>query len=455
MNAQTMETLAGLARRTGGRLRGLDAGFARVVTDTRQLQAGDLFVALVGERFDGHDFIAQARAAGAVGVLVSRPSEDAAPQVLVNDTLAALQRFASAWRDDFHLPVVGITGSAGKTTTRHLATRVFSEFGSVLATVGNLNNHIGVPLTLCRLRAEHRAAVIEMGASHQREIALLAGIAKPDIGIVTLAGDAHLEGFGSRDGVAHGKGEMFTALGGRGTAVINADDHYAPLWREMAGSSRVLSFGLDRPADVTARGVELADAGSRFELVCEAGCVAVDLHLPGRHNVRNALAAAAAGLAAGLPPAAVARRLGEARVVQGRGVWSVGRGGAHISDDSYNANPTSVRAALETLARRSGTRIAVLGDMAELGTAEEALHEQVGRDAQELGINALYTIGSLSRATAHGFGSRARHFDALPALLAALTPQLGPDVSVLVKGSHSAHMERVVEALAADGGERA
>lgn len=447
----TMTTLADFARRAGGRLSGADAGFARVTTDTRALQAGDVFVALVGERFDGHAFVAQALQAGAAGAVVAHAVAAAGPQVVVADTLLALQRFAASWRSDFRLPVVGITGSVGKTTTRTLTAAVCAELGPVLANAGNLNNHIGVPLTLCRLGAEHRVAVIEMGASRRGEIALLAALVKPDIGVVTVAGDAHLEGFGGRDGVAHGKGEMFAALGGRGTAVINADDHYAPLWRAMAGTSRILTFGLDSPADVTARSLRLEAGGSRFELVTATGHARVTLQLPGRHNVRNACAAAAAGVAADVPLAAIARRLGAARPVAGRGVWCVGRGGAQVSDDAYNANPTSMQAALEVLAQRGGRRIAVFGDMGELGPDAEVLHEQVGRAARALGIDALYAVGPLSRATVRGFGPAARHFDDQDALLAALTPLLAPGVSVLVKGSHSAHMERVVAALTRGG----
>ncbi|TAM10253.1 MAG: UDP-N-acetylmuramoyl-tripeptide--D-alanyl-D-alanine ligase [Nevskiaceae bacterium] len=443
-----MTTLADFASRTGGRLSGADAPFARVTTDTRALQPGDLYVALIGERFDGHDFAAQAQQAGAVGAVVAHAVDGVAlPQVVVGDTLAALQRFAASWRAGFAIPLVGITGSVGKTTTRTLTAAVFAELGPVLANVGNLNNHIGVPLTLCRLRAEHRAAVIEMGASHQREIALLASLAKPGIGVVTLAGDAHLEGFGGRDGVAHGKGEMFTALGGRGTAVINADDHYAPLWRDMAGTSRILTFGLDVPASVTAREVELDASGCHFTLATATEEARVALQLPGRHNVRNACAAAAAGLAAGLSLAAIARRLGTPRTVAGRGVWCAGLNGAQVSDDAYNANPTSMRAALEVLARRGGRRIAVFGDMGELGPDAEALHEQVGHVARALGIDTLCGVGPLSRATVRGFGTGGQHFADQGALLAAVAPLLAPNVSVLVKGSHSAHMERVVAAL--------
>ncbi|HEX7385076.1 MAG TPA: UDP-N-acetylmuramoyl-tripeptide--D-alanyl-D-alanine ligase [Burkholderiaceae bacterium] len=453
MNAgpKPMPRLADFARRAQGVLRGTDAPFERVMTDSRQARRGDLFVALRGERFDGHAFLSAVADAGAAGAVVARAADGAFSQIVVADPLAALQAFAHSWRGDFHIPLVGVTGSAGKTTTRQLAAAVFAELGPVCATQGNLNNHIGVPLTLCRLRTEHRAAVIEMGANHAGEIALLADIARPTIGIVTLAGDAHLEGFGSRDGVAHAKGEMFAALNDNGTAVINADDFYAPLWRRLAGRARIIHFGLDRQAEVAADDVRLDDAGSRFVLRVDLdgtrGEAPVRLALPGRHNVRNALAAAAAGLVAGVPLEAVARRLADARPIAGRGVWMTAANGARILDDSYNANPTSVRAGLEVLARRPGTRIALLGDMAELGPEGLALHEAVGRQARALGIDVLCTVGSLSRATALGFGAGARHFDDVETAVAALRDLLGPDVSLLVKASHSAHLERVVAAL--------
>lgn len=450
MSAADMTTLSDLARRVGGSLHGADAGFTRVVTDSRQLCRGDLFVALTGEHFDGHDFVRRAFNLGAAGALVARPVDGVPAQVVVApgmDTLDALQRFAASWRADFTLPLVGVTGSVGKTTTKQMLAEILTVLGPVLATEGNLNNHIGVPLTLCRLRAGHRAAVIEMGANHAGEIAALAALARPGIGLVTMAGDAHLEGFGSRDGVAHAKGEMFAALGGRGVAVINADDVYAPLWKQLAGTARILSFGFGGDADVRATHVQMHATGSRFTLHAHQSQAGVSLTLSGRHNVVNAVAAAAAAIAAGVDLAAVAAGLGRIRPVAGRGVWTRTVQGAAVLDDTYNANPTSVRAALEVLAQRSGTRIAVLGDMGELGTGAAELHRLIGADARALGLDALYGLGALSASTVRGFGRGAAHFDSVEALTAALRPQLGPQVSVLVKGSRSARMERVVAAL--------
>lgn len=445
-----MERLSDVARRLGAERLGDDAAFARVVTDTRQIRAGDLFVALKGERFDGHDYVVQAKALGAAGAIVSRVVDGGGAQILVPDTLLALQAYSTSWRQDFSLPVVGVTGSSGKTTTKQILAAVFAARGPVLATEGNLNNHIGVPLTLLRLRAEHRTAIIEMGANHGGEIALLAALARPDVGIVTQAGDAHLEGFGSRDGVAHAKGEMFSALHG-GVAVINADDVYAPLWRGLAADASRLSFGFSETADVRASDLvgvpEQAPEATEFTLHAPAGSQRVTLPLPGRHNVANALAAAAAGIALGLSLEEIGAGLGRVAPVAGRLAWSRTREGARLLDDSYNANPTSLRAALALLAGLPGERRLVLGEMRELGADAVELHEEAGRAARALGIERLYTLGALARHAANGFGTRAQAFEQLEPLVEALREDLGPDVTVLVKGSRGARMERVITLL--------
>jgi len=457
----TMEHLSAVARRIGGRLLGADAAFARVVTDTRQLRRGDLFVALKGERFDGHDYVLRAASLGAAGSLVSHAVDGAPAQVVAADTLAGLQAYAASWRRDFAIPVIGVTGSSGKTTTKQMLAAVCAARGPVLATEGNLNNHIGVPLTLLRLHAEHRTAVIEMGANHAGEIALLAQLARPDIGIVTQAGDAHLEGFGSREGVAHAKGEMFSALGGRGVAVVNRDDTYFDLWLGLAGAATVLSFGLSPRADVRAEniGAEPAQAPTHsvFTLVTPQGRVRVELPLPGRHNVVNALAVAAAGLALGMDLHAIADGLAAVRPVAGRLSWMNTQQGARLLDDSYNANPTSLRAALDLLAGLPGQRWLVLGDMKELGDDAAALHEEAGRTARTLGIDRLYTIGALAQQAAEGFGAQGRHFASAEALIEALREHLaGTDpaqVALLVKGSRSSRMERIVAALTGQAAE--
>ncbi|TXH04439.1 MAG: UDP-N-acetylmuramoyl-tripeptide--D-alanyl-D-alanine ligase [Nevskiaceae bacterium] len=451
-----METLYAAAQRIGARLIGDNAGFARVVTDTRQLAAGDLFVALKGENFDGHDFVAQAGARGAVGALVSRVVDCALPQIVADDTLTALQRYAASWRNDFDLPVVAVTGSNGKTTTKQLLSAVFAARGPVLATQGNLNNHIGVPLTLLSLRREHRTAVIEMGANHLGEIALLTQLARPDVGVITQAGDAHLEGFGSREGVARGKGELFAGLSAGGVAVINADDVYAPLWRELAASASIISFGFGEHADVRAVHAQPdpaeAPTGMRFELRAPEGRQTVTLPLPGRHNVGNALAAAACGVALGMDLRDIAAGLARVQAPQGRLNWKATPEGARLLDDSYNANPTSLRAGMELLAGLGGERILALGGMAELGADAPRLHREAGEAAKALGIDRLYALGPLAAEAAQGFGAGGQAFDDADALAAALRPQLNKNVVLLVKGSRSSRMERVVAALTGDGG---
>ncbi|AXQ31635.1 UDP-N-acetylmuramoyl-tripeptide--D-alanyl-D-alanine ligase [Solimonas sp. K1W22B-7] len=445
-----MDRLATLARLLGGELAGTDAGFDRVVTDTRALQPGDLFVALQGDRFDGHNFLEAAAAAGAAGALVSRRVALPLPQVVVGDTLKALQDYAADWRSRFDIPVVAVTGSNGKTTTKQLLASVFAARGPVLATHGNLNNHIGVPLTLLGLREEHRTAVIEMGANHPGEIALLARLARPDVGVITQAGDAHLEGFGSREGVARAKGELFAALAG-GVAVINADDVYAPLWRDLARHASVLTFGFGEDADVRALHAHPeppeAPSAMQFELRAPNGRQSVRLPLPGRHMVANALAAAACGVALALDLQQVAQGLSAVDAPSGRLSWKTTPQGARLLDDSYNSNPTSLRAGLELLAGMAGKRWAILGGMAELGPGTEQLHADAGRIARDLGIDRLLTLGPLARRAAEAFGRGAQAYDSVEELAAAANQQLDAQTVVLVKGSRSARMERVVAAL--------
>ncbi|GAB4359994.1 MAG: UDP-N-acetylmuramoyl-tripeptide--D-alanyl-D-alanine ligase [Immundisolibacter sp.] len=426
-----------------------EGGFDGVSTDTRTLRAGELFVALQGPRFDGHDYLPRAAAAGAAGAVVRR-AHPALPCLEVADPLVALSQLAAAWRARFELPLVAITGSSGKTTIKELAAAALAGGGPVLATRGNRNNHIGVPLTLLELRATHRAAVVEMGMSAAGEIAHLAELAQPTVGVIGNAGAAHLQGLGSVAAVARAKGELIEHLPSQAVAVLNADDAYFPLWRRLAGSRRVITFGLDADADVTAR-YRLLAAGSELELRTPTGTAQARLQLLGRHNVRNALAAAAAALATGRPLGEIAAGLGQVRPVPGRLCPLAGRNGARVIDDSYNANPASVQAAIEVLRELPGQRLLVLGDMGELGAEAPALHAQCGADARAAGIDSLLTLGPLSAAAAAAFGRGARAFDDRAALLDALVPSLQAGVTVLVKGSRSAGMERVVQAIAAEG----
>jgi UDP-N-acetylmuramoyl-tripeptide--D-alanyl-D-alanine ligase len=445
-------TLAAFAAASGATLLGGDRDFGVVSTDSRTLPAGALFVALRGERFDGHDFAAAAVGRGAVAVLVERDLGLPVPQLLARDPLAALSAAAAAWRAGFDIPVVGVAGSNGKTTTKEMVAAILAERGPVLATRGSLNNHIGVPLTLFGIGPEHRAAVIEIGANHPGEVAALAALARPTVGLVTNAGAEHLEGFGSLDGVARAEGELFGSLPADGTAVINADDAYAGLWRTLSTAGRTVTFGTHE-ADVRARGARLGVEdgawATRFELETLQGAVSVRLALPGLHNVVNAAGAAAAALACGATPAQVAVGLAQVRPVAGRLQLKPGAGGAWIVDDSYNANPSSAIAGLDVLAALPGEHWLVLGDMAELGAHAEAAHAEVGRHARLTGVTRLEAVGEHARHAVAAFGAGGRwHADA-SALADALRPALRPGVTVLVKGSRVNRLERVVGALEA------
>jgi UDP-N-acetylmuramoyl-tripeptide--D-alanyl-D-alanine ligase len=451
-----MRSLADLARATGGVLHGADGPFGLVTTDTRALEPGALFVALRGERFDGHQFVPEALERGAAGALVSRLVSVPLPQVVVPDVLAALSAFAAAWRRDYSGLVVGLTGSNGKTTTKEMIGAILQGVGPSLVTRGNLNNHIGVPLTLCRLEASHRYAVIEMGANHQGEIAHLASIARPDVGLVVNAGPAHLEGFGGMEGVARGKGEMFASLGPDQTAVINADDRYATFWHGLArAAGRVLTFGVRERADFSAFSVREVTSGQgpslEFELVCPLGRRKVSLALAGEHNVMNALAAAAAAHAAGAGLDAIVEGLTDMRPVAGRLEFKALAGGGRLIDDSYNANPGSVHAGLRALEQIGGERWLVLGEMRELGEDSSQLHAEIGEFARQCGVTRLLAVGDEARHAVEAFGAGSTWFASAEDLIASLADGIGPGITVLVKGSRSNRLERVAVALGAGG----
>ncbi|MDT0618083.1 UDP-N-acetylmuramoyl-tripeptide--D-alanyl-D-alanine ligase [Salinisphaera sp. P385] len=439
--------LSEVATLVNGRLVGEDAWVEGVSTDTRRLAPRCLFVALRGEHHDGHEFVRRAATLAAGAALVAREVDGGPAQIVVGDTLAALQRLAAAWRLRSNAPVLAVTGSNGKTTVKTMLAAILGQSGRVLATRGNLNNHIGVPLTLLELGAEHDFAVVEMGANHPGEIALLTRLARPNVGLITNAGDAHLEGFGSREGVARAKGELFADLAADGIAVINADDAYADLWGELAGDRRQLRFGLRGKTEVRAHDVATEANGMRFVLTAPDGEAAVTLPLAGRHNVANALAAAAAAAAVGTPVAAIAAGLAAVPPVAGRLRARSATGGATLIDDSYNANPDSLAAAIEVLTAGTGQAWLVLGDMAELGDATDKRHAEAGRLARKAGVRRLFTIGRHSALAAGTFGDGARHYEEREALVRDVADGLSADVTVLVKGSRSAGMEQVVEAL--------
>jgi UDP-N-acetylmuramoyl-tripeptide--D-alanyl-D-alanine ligase len=445
-------SLSEMARLAQGQLVGADREFSSVSTDTRSLQSGALFVALSGPNFDGHDFVAAAAERGAAAALVQRPLTVAVPQIVVDDPLQALSAFARQWRRQFQIPVIGVTGSNGKTTTKEIIGAILSQLGSCLITRGNLNNHIGVPLMLMELRATHRFAVIEMGANHAGEIAHLASIAEPSIGIVTNAGAAHLEGFGSLQGVANGKGEMFHALPADGVAVINADDAFANQWLENRASDKTLTFGFEQRADFMAHKVQASSDAQGFkidfDLVTPMGTQAATLQLAGLHNLRNALGAAAVANAAGASLQEIVSGLAAMRPVGGRLELKPALNGAFLVDDSYNANPSSLKAGLDALQSFGGARWLVLGDMMELGDSSDELHAEVGRYAKQAGIQRLLAIGPRSHFAVEAFGRGAQWFADIDALIGEARSTLAPGVAVLIKGSRANRLERVSAALA-------
>ncbi len=448
--------LSQVADAVDGRLLGADLALNGVSTDTRAIGPGQLFIALSGDNFDAHDFLAQAVASGAAALLVGDAAKLPAgvPAVVVADTRLALGRLAAAWRASFTLPVIAVTGSNGKTTTKEMIAAILAAaFGdAVLATRGNFNNDIGLPLTLLGLNARHRAAVIEMGMNHPGEIAYLAPIGAPTVALVTNAQRAHLEGMGDLDEVAREKGSLFAGLQPNGVAVVNADDCYAGLWREMAGAHTVRSFAIDHAADVHAavhqHGLELA-----LELTAPEGEAALHLRIPGRHNARNAVAAAAACLAAGVSMAAVVAGLEAFSGIKGRLQRRAGNKGAEILDDTYNANPDSVRAGIDVLASTIGRKLLVLGDMGEIGEASGQYHDEIGGYAKSQGIDRLYALGEAAQQAVRNFGDGARHYCSIEKLIAAVDKDLGPETTVLVKGSRFMKMERVADALAKPAGE--
>ena len=433
-----------------------DAGvpIARVHSDTRSLRPGDLFVALKGERFDAHDFLPRAKSAGAVAAIAERGLVEASlPGLQVADTRRALGDLAAAWRRRFHLPLIAVTGSNGKTTVTQMIASVLKAWlaDSAFATQGNFNNDIGVPLTLLRLRQDehafHRAGVVELGMNHVGEIAQLAAIVEPTVALVNNAQREHQEFMASVEAVAHENGAVIEALGASGVAVFPADDAFAPLWHAMAGTRPMLTFALQGAADVTAQAVWAGDQWS-VAMQSPAGAAAFSLHVAGVHNVKNALAAAACALAAGCPLDAIARGLETFAPVKGRSqVKSFSRDGKAVTlvDDSYNANPDSVRAAIDVLAALPAPRWLVLGDMGEVGNEGPAFHREVGAYARERGIDALWTAGELSLHASTAFGA-ARHFASVGELINAL-PQAPASAAVLVKGSRFMKMEQVVAAL--------
>lgn len=451
-----------IAHWAGGEIHGEDTAIDAISNDTRTLAPGSLYVALRGERFDGHDFAADAVARGASAMLVERLLDVALPQIVVADSQHALGRIAAGMQRDRQAEVFAITGSNGKTSVKTLLLAILQQVAReegrvVYANPGNLNNEIGLPLALIDAPEDADYAIYEMGAGKPGDIAYLTDIVRPRYALVNNIAPAHLERMGSLQGVATTKGAIYAALPADGVAVINADDAFGAWFEQhVVGQpprSRVLRYGLDHSADITALSVRLSVSGSRFVLSTPQGQAEIVLALPGRHNIGNALAAASLALAAGITLAQVAAGLARAEPVPGRQVAHVLPGGAVLIDDSYNANPGSLAAAIDALAVAGDEGWLVLGDMRELGPDGEALHAQAGRRARDAGLKRLYTLGTLSAAASAAFGDGGRHFSDHDTLAAALATELHAGVRCLVKGSRGSAMDKIVKALLARGEE--
>ncbi len=450
-----MMSLREAASAIGARLIGDDVRFYSVSTDSRTLERGALFVALRGERFDGRRFIGAAKERGAAAAIVEEPdaSQGDLPSLVVDNARLALGRLAAHWRGRFDIPLVVVIGSNGKTTVKEMIAAILREhFGEThaLATEGNLNNDIGLPLTLLKLRRSHRAAVVELGVNHPGETATLAAIASPTVALINNAQREHQEFMKGVAEVAREHGAVFAAMRPGGTGVINADDEFSGYWRELLAGRRVQDFGLEKPAQVGGHH-RFAHFGSEIDLRTPQGATRVELHVDGRHNVLNAFAAAACALAAGASLEAVARGLAAFRPIGGRMQRRTASSGTKVIDDSYNANPDSVRAAIDVLAAEGGAKVLLLGDMAEVGERGVEFHQEIGRYARERGVDRLFAVGALSSACVAAFGEGARHFATVEDLISAARGELRSRTTMLVKGSRFMRMERVVAALTGEG----
>lgn len=426
-----------------------DIEFDSISIDSRTLKPGQCYLALIGENFDGHDFVADAKQNGAVAAIVDRQCDVKIPQLIVPDTLQMLSDYAYYHRCQFNPYVVALTGSCGKTTVKEMVASIFSQAGKTFATRGNFNNHIGVPLSLLELNASYEYAVFELGASGAGEIAHTAQLVKPKVTLVNNVSAAHIAGFGTLNGVAVAKGEIYDALPDDGTAVVNIDDEFSNIWITKLGDKRLVTVSLnDETADIHAHSIVLHNnEPSRFTLVTPDDQAVINLPLPGKHNVRNALAAAAMAYASGCKIQHIVDGLANVKQVSGRMVLRQGKLGANVYDDSYNANPSSVKAAIDTLGTFPGKRVLILGEMAELGEDAPQYHREIGRYAKASGVDGLFTVGPLTAFAVEEFGENAKCFDNQEGLVDEVTSLLTEDVTCVVKGSRSAKMENIVNAI--------
>ncbi|OUR64094.1 UDP-N-acetylmuramoyl-tripeptide--D-alanyl-D-alanine ligase [Methylophaga sp. 42_25_T18] len=430
----------------------VDAVVTGTVIDSRKVEVGDLFIALAGEHVDGHDYLTQARLAGASAALVSQLQDDELPQLLVKDVVNAFGLIAAHWRQKCDVKVVAITGSNGKTTVKEMLASILSQTGKVLATQGNLNNELGVPLTFSRLDKNDDYAVIEMGASKMGDIASLVAIAQPDVALINNVAPAHLEGFGDIDGVAKAKSEIFAGLVSDGIGIINTDMAYVDSWKQVLADKKVISFALDNDADITAQDIQLDTGSSHFMVELAEQFHYINLPLTGRHNVANALAAISVCDALNIPASAMEKGLAAMKGVPHRLQLRAGFNHSQIVDDTYNANPTSYKQALASLQTFSGEHWLVLGDFGELGNESKQLHQKMGKDAKQAGIKRLFSIGESSHFAAQSFGEGAVHFEDMKLLQQQLQQELTHEITCLIKGSRFMQLDKLADGLA-DGGE--
>jgi len=443
--------LSECAKIVQGRLVGKDISFSSVNIDTRTIKPEQLYIAIKGKNFDGNDFVEQAQQAGAIAAIVRQSVQTTLPHIVVEDTKLALAQLAGAWRKKLAVSVVGVTGSNGKTTVKEMLAAILAVNHEVLFTQGNLNNDIGVPLTLLRLDEQHRYAVIEMGANHAKEIAYSSTYAAADVVVLNNAGAAHIEGFGSLEGVAKAKGEIIETLKADGVAILNSDDDYFDYWCGVAGNRKIISFGLSADADVTAKEINTAIVNNefitRFDLLHKQQAITIQLKLAGQHNVVNALAAAAACIALGIDLEQIKQGLEKVKPVTGRLQPLVSRFGNIIIDDSYNANAVSLKAGLAVLASCTGKPWLILGAFGELGEESVNIHAEMGKFIKASGVVRLLAVGEDARHTVQVFGEGATFFDTQDELIETLKQELKGDETLLIKGSRARRMENVAAAL--------